>query len=142
MPSEYFHAAFFAHGDHFLLPASCFLLLVCFEMTGQLMTNRACPAERLGQTASGHSLGGVDDSIDDEQLPAPCEGWRWSSGFLINRSHCCCQFFEVVFSCRSANLRLGAPDRLMLTSRWSLRIDIHSFDSHINKENLCRSHPS
>ena len=55
----------------FLLPASCFLLLVCFEMTGRLMRNRACPAERLGQTASGHLLGGVDDSIDDEAVACP-----------------------------------------------------------------------
>ena len=64
VPSEYFHAAFFAYGDHFFF-------LVCFEMTGQLMTNRACPAERLSQTASGHSLGGVDDSIDDEAVACP-----------------------------------------------------------------------
>ena len=68
-------------------------------------------------------------------------GWLWLPDFLADRSYCCCQFFKVVFNCRGAKRRQGAPDRLMLTSKQSLGIDIHSFDSHINKENPCCSHP-
>ena len=76
------------------------------------------------------------------QSPALCDGRRSSSDFLDDRSHCCFQIFEDVFSYCGANLRQGALSRLILTYGQSHGIDIHSFDLHINKENACRSHPS